>query len=162
MASAIEVNNLASVQYLRNVPMAVLTITTVSAGNTNIASSSWVAINFDTSLEDNYAGHSTVTNNSRYTAAVAGWYWVRGCVSFNNTNNTGNRGLQLYVNGTAVPYVFTLAQAGTTANFCGYEASGPVYLNVGDYVEARAFQSSGAAISLNAAGNNMSLYWMHS
>jgi hypothetical protein len=162
MASSLELKNAADLSFQRNVPMAVLTVTTVSGANSSIASGSFVAINFDTSLMDNYSGHSSTTNNSRYTAQVAGWYWVRACVSFSNANATGNRGVQLYVNGTAVAYVFTIVLAGTTANFCGYEASGPVFLNVGDYVEARAFQSSGSAIGLNAAGNNMSLYWMHS
>jgi hypothetical protein len=162
MATADEVLNLASIQFLKNVPMAVLTVTTVSAGNTNMASGSFVAINFDTSLEDNYSGHSTVTNNSRYTAQVAGWYWVRGCASFAVPNNTGNRGVQLYVNGSATAYAFAILQAATTANFGGYEVNSPVFLNVGDYVEVRAFQSSGGTLSLNAAGNNMSLYWMHS
>lgn len=161
MATAAEILTLANTQFLKNVPMAVLTVTTVSAGNTNMASGSFIAINFDTTLMDNYSGHSNVTNNSRYTAQVAGWYWVRGCASFAVPNNTGNRGVQFYVNGSAVAYAFAILQSATTANFGGYEANGPVFLNVGDYIEIRAFQSSGAALSLNAAGNNMSLYWMH-
>jgi hypothetical protein len=162
MASALELKNAADLSFQRNVPMAILTITTVSAGNTNMASGSFVAVNFDTEQADNYAGHSNVTNNSRYTAQVAGWYWVRACVSFSNASATGNRGVWLYVNGSAVAYAFTIVASGATANFCGYEVNAPIFLNVGDYVEARAFQSSGSTLSLNAGGNNMSLYWMHS
>ncbi|MHA6764672.1 hypothetical protein [Streptacidiphilus sp. PAMC 29251] len=158
MASSLEILNAANVQFLRNTPMAILTITTPQAA---LANAAFTAMQFDTSLYDNYTGHSNVTNNTRYTAVVSGWYWLRGAASFAVTNATGNRGVQPYVNSAAVAYAQTILPANAVANFGGFEVNAPIFLNVGDFLELRAFQSSGGTLLLNAAGCNMSLYWMH-
>jgi hypothetical protein len=59
--------------FLLNPPLATLTVTTPQAGIATGAAPS-TAIAFDTTVTDTYGGHSNVTNNSRYTAQVAGTY----------------------------------------------------------------------------------------
>jgi len=111
---------------------------------------------------DTEDGHSTVTNTSRYTATVAGWYNVRG--NYQSAHNiTGNRLAFITKNGT-----ITVAQTGrsasSTSNSMGLEVSGLVYLNgTTDYIEVGCFQSSGAALNTNATFSSLfEGFWVRS
>jgi hypothetical protein len=111
----------------------------------SIASSTFTPITFTTEEVDNYAGHSNSTNTSRYTAQLAGWHHVLGVVQW-TANVTGRRVGALYVNGSIVrqtEIVTVTTATGTTTNI----VETALYLNVGDYVEAVGWQSSGAALS---------------
>jgi hypothetical protein len=111
----------------------------------SIANGTFTPITFTTEEVDNYAGHSNVTNTSRYTAQLAGWHHVLGIVQW-AVNATGRRVGALYVNGTIVRQteIATVTTAsGTSTNII----ESALYLNVGDYVEAVGWQSSGAALS---------------
>lgn len=61
----------------------------------------WVPLNIDSESVDNYGGHSTSTNTSRYTVQLAGTYQVFGSVAW-TASATGDRRIQLTQNGTAV------------------------------------------------------------
>lgn len=146
--------------FLLNVPGAYLTQGTVQS----VANSTWTATNFDQSVFDSYGGHSNVTNNTRYTAQVPGWYMVFGCVSFAG-NATGNRGCAVAKNGTRVQ------------GACGFVPTIPVgnspttpsppcivFMNVGDYVEIQNYQTSGGALNTNSNADldsSMTVMWLH-
>ena len=146
-----------ALNFLLNRPVAVITQTTAQSNSTASA------ITFNATTVDTYGGHSNSTNNSRYTAQVAGWYWVRGNVLF-VSNVTGNRSCQLYKNGTALTTSFVVYPAAST-NYAamGFETSTLVFLNAGDYVELFASQDSGGALNTYVAtgSSNLQLWFMH-
>lgn len=148
-----------SVNFLTNPPLAVLTVTTPQSGPASSAAAN-AALQFDTEVTDTYAGHSTSTNNSRYTAQVAGWYWVRSAVCW-NPNGTGNRVMAIYVNGAMLPYAQTQQPASSATNYTITEVSSHVFLGVGDYVETWVGQNSGGALAIVAAGTTMQVRWAH-
>ncbi|MFJ8606382.1 hypothetical protein ACIRH0_04210 [Streptomyces sp. NPDC093675] len=126
--------------------------TQTSAQSIPNSGSVWTAINLNTEQVDSYGGHDTVTNNSRYTAQVAGLYQVCGVVGFAN-NATGVRGARLHVNGSVVQGT---AQMTLTANGSGTGLPTPirtVRLAAGDFVEVAGWQSSGAALSTITAAD---------
>jgi hypothetical protein len=126
----------------------------------SIANGTPTAVTMDSTLADTYGGHSNTTNNSRYVAQVAGWYWVKGNVLWAG-NATGNRDVQVYKNGSAYPYNWTAVPAAGTFNEPGVEVGALIFLNVGDYVEIWAGQNSGGALS-TAANSAMHVLWAHS
>jgi hypothetical protein len=122
------------------------------------------AVLLDTAVVDSYAGHSTVTNTSRYTAQVAGWYDVLGSVTF-AINTTGRRLVVLRVNGVVSS---AGQQSETPPNTAGTLVTLTqehfVFLNAGDYVEVFAFQASGSAMVLpggSTSGAFMKVQWVH-
>lgn len=126
----------------------------------------WAALTLDATDIDTESGHSNVTNNSRYTAQVGGWYWVLGFGAWTNSaNGQADIYCGLRVNGTLI--VGTAQVALKTANdFSSISSSGLIYLRVGDYVEVWARQDTGA--NLVTWTNNvdltpcMNLVWAHS
>lgn len=130
----------------------------------SVPNGAWTSLNFDLTDRDTYGGHSNVTNNSRYTAVVAGVYELTGGGGF-ATNATGTRDVAWAKNGTLLT-----APGGTcTANaVSGLQTAvdAPtlqVFLNVGDYVELQAFQSSGGALNVATGqyGSLMGVKWIH-
>jgi hypothetical protein len=59
-----------------------------------LASGAWTKIVIDTNVVDTYNGHSVITNPSRYTAQVAGWYQITGGCAF-GINASGQRAVKL-------------------------------------------------------------------
>lgn len=145
--------------YLLNTPLAILN----QANAQSIANATPVAIAYDGTFLDTYGGHSNVTNNSRYTAQVTGWYYVKAGVVW-AASAAGNRAIQIYKNGVAYTYSWTAVPAAGTFNDPGVETSALVQLNAGDYVEAFTTQNSGGALStavVATIASNMQVMWMH-
>ncbi|WTW96611.1 hypothetical protein OG216_26020 [Streptomycetaceae bacterium NBC_01309] len=91
-------------------------------------------------------------NPNRYTCQLAGVYQLSGEVSFDQ-NGTGTRGLVIRVNGsTYVRGSAALIPGSSSTVVTAAGAPRDWYLDVGDYVELLAQQSSGGALStfLNA------------
>jgi hypothetical protein len=130
----------------------------------NLTSSIWATITLDTELIDDYGGHSTTTNTSRYTAQLAGWYEVSGSVTWLQ-NGTGTRGARLAVNGTVVQgSAVMMSTAASTTDTSVPTTTRVVYLNVGDYLEVQGWQSSGANLATKVdADLTSSLFacWRH-
>lgn len=106
-------------------------------------------IAFDGETVDTDGMHDLVTNNSRLTAQTPGKYEVWAQVSF-AANATGRRTARLVVNGTAggsfgqtEPTTNTVASGATAVVIPAQELT----LNVGDFIEVQAFQSSGASLA---------------
>jgi len=115
-------------------------------------------LTFNSERYDDADYHSTVSNTSRLTVPQPGRYLVGGCVAF-AANATGVRALTLRVNNTSSFAIQnTIALTGGNATILQVEA---VYeLAAGDYVELLAYQDSGAALNLTAAGNYAPEFWI--
>jgi hypothetical protein len=127
----------------------------------SIPNTSWTPVALDTNILDSYSGHSTTTNNSRYVCqtGAAGWYTVCGIVAY-SPNSTGFRTARLQVNGSPI-----LGGAGYLANDGSVEVgivtpTRDLYLNVGDYVEVAAYQSSGGALNTQLDVDLRSAFWV--
>jgi hypothetical protein len=114
------------------------------------------ALAFDTPAADSESCWSSATP-SRFNCQVAGWYSISGSAVF-AANATGARTAQIAVNGAAVPY--GLGQAAAAASVRTAVSAEAIYhLNVGDYVEVWATQSSGAALN-TAQGSVLNVNWI--
>jgi hypothetical protein len=113
----------------------------------SLANTAWTPLSIDASVDDNYAGHSNSTNNSRYTAQVAATYRVSGCYA-PAANATGFRAVRLIKNGSTI----LLGSGLYSPPISGAEIGVPtpsalVALAVGDYVEVQGWQSSGGNLN---------------
>jgi len=132
-----------------------------------IGNNAWTAIQFadgGSGIQvDTYGGISSGTN-TRYTSQLAGWYSVSGAVAF-VANATGSRGGLIYRDGTVVKGSGSLVSAVGGGGITTVPVSADlVYLGVGQYVELRAYQNSGAALGTFIAGDHTSrltVCWVH-
>lgn len=145
------------IRFLLNKPAAKLRQATLQS----IGNGVFVPITFDIEeLDDDpghFGGHSTSVNTSRFTASYSGWYRCDGCVGFAG-NATGVRVAAWYVNGTSLSTAQALAQAATSGPLGNkIPARGDlIYLNINDYLELQAFQTSGGALNTNNATGEQS------
>lgn len=158
-----ELNQLGdALRFTQNPPRAELRQTSVQS----IPNSSSTSVTFDVEdLDSNVGGisqHDTSSNTSRFTAAYPGRYKFSGAVAF-AANASGVRITQWAVNGavqngsdteiTPVSGAVTVVPARTRT----------FQLEVGDYVELRAFQNSGGALNTGVTTSNqsgMSALWV--
>lgn len=127
----------------------------------SIADSTVTALGINTTAIDTYGGHSNVTNNSRYTAMVAGYYLVIANAGF-AANASGNRLVEIHQNGGAA---LNIAQgvgfAPTAANNGVVSTASLSFLNANDYIEAFAYQTSGGALNTFPSQTGMQVIWLH-
>ena len=131
------------IAFIANPPVFLGTVTTTFTVTT---AGSGVTIPIDTEEIDTAAGHSTVTNNTRYTAQYPGRYLCIVSAVFPSTAG-GRRGAWLILNGTT-----TYTDAGNTlapaTGVARAQSSRMVFMNgTTDYVEGIAFQDSGGSIA---------------
>jgi hypothetical protein len=119
--------------------------------NQSLANVTLTAVTFDgTDILDTDSFHNPASNNSRMTipAGLGGKYLIQATIQF-ASNTTGGRELQIYKNGTTVlQYVTTDAEGSLTMAI-----SGTYSLVATDYVEIRAYQSSGGALDIWASNS---------
>ncbi len=129
----------------------------------NFSAATFTAVTFTTEDFDSVNGHNAVANTSRYTcqAGFDGVYRLAGQVDF-ATNTSGSRTSRWSKNGTAL-------NAGQGPGFDAGATSLAaartmlVRLAAGDYVELEGYQSSGATLATNVAGefqSSMSVEWI--
>ncbi|GAA3267673.1 hypothetical protein [Streptomyces lavendulae] len=105
----------------------------------------WFSVVLDSETIDSDAGHSTVTNPSRYTPSVPGTYLAVGIVAFNGSATT-QRSARLALNGSPTA-------GGAASGACGssWWAGTCVDLIVcngsSDYIEIQGRQDSGGSLS---------------
>lgn len=134
-----------------------------ATGQAFTTGTTFTSVTLDSEYVDTEGGHSTVTNTSRYVCQVAGWYWCHGSMNF-PTNSTGNRSLQLAVNGSTYPGTSVLLAAPAGNSWIGMTA-GLVQLAVGDYLELQAFQNSGGTLTTTVISGiqpTLSAVWISS
>lgn len=115
----------------------------------SLVNTSWVAITLDAEDTDSYGGHSTVTNTSRYTCQLTGWYTACGVVAF-APNVTGFRAARLQVNGTAENGTITYVPNNGSAESVAVTPTRDIFLNSGEYLEVAGWQSSGGSLNTSA------------
>lgn len=108
------------------------------------------ALTFTTEVVDSSNMHSTVTNTSRATAVYPGYYRFGGGSSF-AANATGSRGTIGFVNGTNINGSMVYGPATPSGLWSGPARTKLYFLNVGDFFELNAIQSSGGALSTSVS-----------
>ena len=118
-------------------------------------------ITFQNEEVDRDGGHDNLAQLSRYTVHTSGAYMLSGLITY-AANATGFRAAKLVVNGST-----TLATSLRGPQTDGTETFVPVgsrlvRLNVGDYVELHARQSTAGTLqtSIADAGSGMSVVFM--
>lgn len=115
----------------------------------SIPSGAFTVVTFDSERFDSGGLHSIVTNTGRLTAVTAGKHIVSGCVRW-AANSTGRRLLSVYKNGLEI------SRQSTTPSAADTDPTMAVSLlhdfAVGDYVELRVFQDTGAGLSVTFNG----------
>jgi hypothetical protein len=122
-----------AVNFLLNPPMFYGYATTGVA----ITAGGYSAIGLDTEITDNYGGHSTTTNTSRYVCQLAGFYEVGGSASLPASANTSTALMAAHIskNGVEIPPSrLEVPQMANHYNGSAIPTAG-VQLNVGDYIE---------------------------
>lgn len=160
MASAFEVLALAKLSFYDNKPTATLYPTSAFSAPNN--PSPYPTVPWQASTEDNWGGHSNVTNNTRYTVQVAGTYRVSACITW-TSNATGTRACDIQRNGVRVSSNSSGASfVEAVAGFLSVQVPAMnVVCNVGDYLEIGAFQNSGASLNTVAGACYMSVEFLH-
>lgn len=160
MASAFEVLALAKLSFYDNKPTATLYENAVFSVPNN--PSPYTPVTWQVASEDNWGGHSGVTNPSRYTVQVAGTYRVSGVVTF-SSNATGTRAADLQKNGVRFPSNSSGASfVQAVAGFLSVQVPATnIVCAVGDYIEMGAFQNSGGALNTVAGASYMSVEFLH-
>lgn len=157
MASSIEILTLAKQAFYDNKPTALL----FNTGNSiSIPNNSFAGVPWNNSTDDNWSGHSNVTNTSRYTAQVAGLYRFAGTVAL-AASTTGYRLTGWGLNGAEIAnsrYYFP-APSGTVIS-SAVAATTKLRLNVGDYVELFYYQNSGGPLN-TTSGSWMDVEFVH-
>ena len=137
---------------------------TQGSATTSLAANGWTSVGLDTTVTDSYGGHSNVTNNSRYTAIVAGVYEVSGAVSF-AASSASSRGARCAKNGTAIQGTQQLGAPSATLATTLATVPVLVFLNVGDYVETQGFPGTGilsTQIGTDGSTSQLTVVWRHS
>ncbi|MGW5477718.1 hypothetical protein [Streptomyces sp. NPDC004008] len=144
--------------FLLGVPLFVGTQTSAQSISNNV--SGWTAISLNTTQVDSYTGHSNSTNNSRYTAQVAGIYSVCGVVAY-AANATGVRGARIHLNGSVIQGSSQMTLPGTGTNLTGVATPvRAVQMAVGDFVEVATYQNSGASLNTTTSTDLASALWV--
>ena len=119
--------------------------------NQSLANATLTAVTFEgTDILDSNSFHNPSSNNTRMTIPTGydGKYLIQATIEF-ASNTTGGRELQIYKNGTTVlQYVTTDAEGSLSIGI-----SGTFGLVATDYVEIRAYQSSGGALDIWATNS---------
>ncbi|MEV7034642.1 hypothetical protein AB0N99_30975 [Streptomyces sp. NPDC093272] len=105
-------------------------------------------LTLDTEDYDSDNGHSTTVNTSRYTVQVAGTYVIMGTAAI-ATSATGNRKLGININGSNARGGVAQGAGLSTNSWCACVSTVQA-LNVGDYIELVAWQSSGGNLTTSA------------
>ncbi|HEY9367571.1 hypothetical protein [Streptomyces sp.] len=148
------------IRYLHFPPIARLT-SQGTAQTIPTGTGSWTSITLGTETVDNYAGHSTVSNTSRYVCQRAGLYYVAGLASVSETAaNVGFRAVRLLhtiaAGGTAVYQGCSTTPVTNNAIGTAIYATGWVRMAVGDYVEVQFQHTQGASLSVQTGAGNCS------
>lgn len=99
---------------------------------TTVPATTWVPLPLQVNDIDNYNGHSTVTNPTRYVCPLQGLWHGFGFVAFTNTAGS-YRTAALAINGAIV--LGSGANVGASGDYTAVPVNDQFQLNVGDYVE---------------------------
>jgi hypothetical protein len=142
VANTLELSNFTNIGFVLNPPAFIgYQATTQSLNNTN-----WTSLSLDAESYDNYTGHSNITNNSRYTSQVSGWYTVSGVYAAVG-NATGFRAVRIVKNGNQLLGFASYSGATTSSGTSIITPTNDLLLAAGDYVEVQGWQSTGGNLN---------------
>lgn len=141
-----------STNFLTGPPLCVTRATVLQT----LPTGAWTSLLFDFNEKDSDGGHSVITNTNRYTSQTIGWYDVVATAAF-VVNPTGSRGARLLKNGASVPGRGNLVPS-INVDTLAVQVSGTVFLAVGDFLEAQAWQNSGGNLN-TAVLSDLTSYW---
>lgn len=149
----------AAVAFFLSQPVCELRQTVAQSLTTSVGA----ALLYDTEDIDTDNMHSTVSNTSRVTAQTAGRFMISGGVGF-AANATGLRVTYYAINGTnnSGSGVELSAAGGGGVTLLGARSKS-IFLNVGDYVEMFALQTSGGSLNTDVSGldqPNFTVRWV--
>jgi hypothetical protein len=128
--------------------------------NLSVPAQTAVLIGWDSETRKDVTGfHSNVTNPSRLTADVSGWYQVSYQIAINARTGSSNNLFQsfLEVNGAAIGFgqkLLTNANADSSGSCPIYSVSCQVYLTAGDYLEL-GVHSGDATVTTTLSGGTV-------
>src|SRR5688572_21352329 len=125
-------------------------------------------VTWDIEDADSDGSHSNVTNNNRFTAQTAGWYYFNATIAFGPPlYPTGMREATIVKNGNNA---FRQSRSDDFPEWedpsnAAHDASivncrGFVSLNVGDYIAVQVFQDSGNNVAISGANTRLTVRWM--
>lgn len=127
----------------------------------SIADNTLTAVTFNTEAHDTDTIHSATSNTSRLTIVTAGYYHVKGQVSW-AASTASYRMAQIRYNGSTIlgQALAHPVQAAGVATI--HELSKDLFLNAGDYVELMVKHQVGSAINVNggAAETFFQAHWI--
>ena len=115
----------------------------VNSASQSIPNSALTTLTFNTEITDNDAIFDVSTDNTKFICKTAGVYLIRGMVLF-GVNSTGERILNIGQNNRSVAQASTPSTTSGTADVI---VTTIVKLSVNDYIQLRAKQTSGGALS---------------
>jgi hypothetical protein len=120
-----------------------------TAAGPSISTSTQTIVNFGTSAFDS---HSAVTTGAswKFTAPSPGKYRVSATVDFRTYNSASTVELAVFKNGSSYRVLQTVSGQATSS--CTPSGSTLISLNAGDYIDIRAYQTSGGSKSLSTDG----------
>lgn len=122
-----------------------------------VTTGTFTAMNFEAEDADNYGGHSTSTNITRYTCQVAGVYRLTGKIAW-AASATGRRASDWRKNGSSINGS-QVAYAATSASGVQHLAmTTDVTLAVGDYVELFGFHEVGSNLATDVTNAGVQTY----
>lgn len=136
-----------------------------SNATVSTANNVWVAMPLQVSEIDSDSGHSNVTNNTRYTCQVAGWYLICGLAAWTNSAAAaGKMDCAVWLNGALVP---TSMQSYNkqASDFGSVNTETFLQLAVNDYIEIQGRQATGSTINTQIGTDLcplMNVFWIHS
>lgn len=111
----------------------------------SIPNSVFTVLTFAATAVDTDGGRTGAgSGTDRYVCRTAGWYSVSATMSY-LVNTAGARGGAILVNGT--PQNGYACYSNAVNDYTAVGLSGLVHMNVGDYLQVQALQSSGGALS---------------
>ena len=112
----------------------------------SLPDAAYTPLTFTAEDVDSTGMHSNAVNTSRLTAVYPGWYLAAAGSSY-ASDADGRRGGQWWVNGAAVNASTVLVPATLIQGIAVPSRTMLVYLNVGDYLEYRAYNQAGGALN---------------
>ena len=113
----------------------------------------WFTLAFNTENADSGTLHSTVTNNSRITVPVAGFYRIKGGVEFKTSDlasgQSGVYGVRLLVNGTTDIKPWERFEEETQGIDTTRSVVETLDLDANDYVQLQAYTNRDVQITAN-------------
>lgn len=132
-----------------------------SSSGPSVTNATYTPLTWNTEDLDLLDAHSTVSNTSRYTPLIPGWYEFSGGFSFEN-NITGHRISRWAKNGTLQPASASIHMANTGSVACSFPARPyAIYLNGStDYAEMEVYQNSGGTRTCNTGAPEGHIYML--